>query len=115
MSRTAIFEASLAYFLEPIARFLEDESVTEIMVNGPDRIFIERRGKLELTPARFSDEDALISAIHNLTQYVGRDIGPDQPILDARLPRRARRPAVLLPASRTRRSLTLRTSRPDAR
>ncbi|HZN34306.1 MAG TPA: ATPase, T2SS/T4P/T4SS family [Pirellulaceae bacterium] len=113
MSRTAIFEASLAYFLEPIARFLEDESVTEIMVNGPDRIFIERRGKLELTPARFSDEDALISAIHNLTQYVGRDIGPEQPILDARLPSGARVHAVIPPASRTGPCLTIRKFRPD--
>ena len=86
MSRKAVFEASLAYFLEPIARFLEDETVTEIMVNGHDRIFVERKGRLEQVNARFDDEDALVSAIHNLTQYVGRDISPEQPILDARLP-----------------------------
>jgi pilus assembly protein CpaF len=113
MSHTAVFEASLAYFLEPIARFLEDEAVTEIMVNGPDRIFVERRGKLEQVSARFEDEDALISAIHNLTQYVGRDISPDQPILDARLPTGARVHAVIPPASRTGPCLTIRKFRPD--
>ena len=113
MSRNAVFEASLAYFLEPIGRFLEDESVTEIMVNGPDRIFIERRGKLEQVPARFEDEDALLSAIHNLTQYVGRDISPEQPILDARLPSGSRVHAVIPPASRTGPCLTIRKFRPD--
>ena len=113
MSRAAVFEASLAYFLEPIARFLEDDAVTEIMVNGPDRIFVERRGKLEQVAARFEDEDALISAIHNLTQYVGRDISPDQPILDARLPTGARVHAVIPPASRTGPCLTIRKFRPD--
>jgi pilus assembly protein CpaF len=62
MSRKAVFEASLAYFLEPIARLLEDEAVTEIMMNGHDRIFVERKGRLEQVNARFDDEDALVSA-----------------------------------------------------
>lgn len=113
MSRTDVFEASLAYFLEPIARFLEDDAVTEVMVNGPDRVFIERRGRLEQAPVRFDDEDALLSAIHNLTQYVGREIGPEQPILDARLPSGARVHAVIPPASRTGPCLTIRKFRPD--
>jgi pilus assembly protein CpaF len=113
MSRSAVFEASLAYFLQPIARLLEDDAVTEIMVNGPDRIFIERHGRLEPISARFEDEDALLSAIHNLTQYVGRDISPEQPILDARLPSGARVHAVIPPASRTGTCLTIRKFRPD--
>jgi len=113
MSRTEVFEASLAYFLDPIARFLEDDSVTEIMVNGPDSIFIERKGRLEQVAARFEDEDALLSAIHNLTQYVGREISPEQPILDARLPSGSRVHAVIPPASRTGPCLTIRKFRPD--
>ena len=113
MSRKAVFEASLAYFLKPIARFLEDEAVTEIMVNGHDRIFVERKGRLEQVSARFDDEDALVSAIHNLTQYVGRDISPEQPILDARLPTGSRVHAVIPPASRTGPCLTIRKFRPD--
>jgi pilus assembly protein CpaF len=113
MSRKAVFEASLAYFLEPIARYLEDDAVTEIMVNGHDRIFVERKGRLEQVSARFDDEDALVSAIHNLTQYVGRDISPEQPILDARLPTGSRVHAVIPPASRTGPCLTIRKFRPD--
>ena len=113
MSHNAVFDASLAYFLEPIGKLLDDPAVTEIMVNGPDRIFAERKGKLELVQARFADEDALLSAIHNLTQYVGRDIGPDRPILDARLPSGARVHAIIPPASRVGPCLTIRKFRPD--
>ena len=113
MSRTAVFEASLAYFLQPIAGLLEDPAVTEIMVNGHDRVFAERRGQLEAVNTRFDDEDALLSAIHNLTQYVGRDISPEQPILDARLPSGARVHAIIPPASRVGPCLTIRKFRPD--
>jgi pilus assembly protein CpaF len=100
MSRQAIFEASVSYFLGPIGAFLEDESVTEIMVNGPDQIYIERRGRLELTSARFSSDDALMSAIHNVAQWVGREINEDRPVLDARLPDGSRVHAVIPSASR---------------
>jgi len=113
MSRTAVFDASLSYFLQPIAALLEDPAVTEIMVNGPDKIFAERHGRLEAVAARFEDEDALLSAIHNLTQYVGRNIGPEQPILDARLPSGARVHAIIPPASRVGPCLTIRKFRPD--
>ena len=51
MSREAIFEASLGYFLHPIREFLDDETVSEIMVNGPDDVYIERRGRLIKTEA----------------------------------------------------------------
>ena len=113
MSRAAVFEASLSYFLQPIASLLEDPAVTEIMVNGHDRVFAERRGRLESVAARFDDEDALLSAIHNLTQYVGRDISAEQPILDARLPSGARVHAIIPPASRVGPCLTIRKFRPD--
>ncbi|NQU26472.1 MAG: CpaF family protein [Candidatus Nealsonbacteria bacterium] len=109
MSRQAIFEASTAYFLEPIGPFLQDESVTEIMVNGFDDIYVERRGKLEHTDARFPSEDALLSAIHNVAQWVGREITPEHPVLDARLPDGSRVHAVIPPSARTGIYLTIRT------
>ena len=109
MSRQAIFEASAAYFLEPIGPFLQDESVTEIMVNGFDNIYVERRGKLEHTDARFPSEDALLSAIHNVAQWVGREITPEHPVLDARLPDGSRVHAVIPPSARTGIYLTIRT------
>ena len=74
MSREAIFEASLGYFLTPVKKHLDDPSVTEIMVNGFDEVYIERRGKLEHTDSRFPSEDALLTAVHNVAQYVGREI-----------------------------------------
>ncbi len=108
MSRQAIFEASAKYFLEPIGPFLEDESVSEVMVNGFDDIYVERHGKLEHTPARFDSEDALLSAIHNVAQWVGREITDERPVLDARLPNGSRVHAIIPPCARTGVYLTIR-------
>lgn len=74
MSRDAIFEASVGYFLTPIRAFLEDDTVTEIMVNRFNEIYIERRGRLERTDASFPSHDALLSAVHNVAQFVNREI-----------------------------------------
>ena len=98
MTRQAIFEASVQYFLEPIVPLLDDESVTEVMVNGYDNVYIERRGKLEHTDARFPSDDALLSAIHNVAQWVGREISREHPVLDARLPNGFRVHAIIPPA-----------------
>ncbi len=108
MSRQAIFEASVKYFLEPIVSFLDDDSVSEIMVNRYDDIYIERRGKIEHTQARFVSNDALVSAIHNVAQWVGREITEEHPVLDARLPNGSRVHAVLPPCARTGTYLTIR-------
>jgi pilus assembly protein CpaF len=108
MSREAIFEASVEYFLNPIRQFLEDEAVSEVMVNQFDQIYIERKGQLHATDARFESEDALLSAIHNVAQWVGRQIDSENPILDARLPDGSRVNAVIPPASRQGTCLTIR-------
>ncbi len=108
MSRQAIFEASARYFLDPIAPFLDDESVTEIMVNGFDDIYIERGGRLLHTGARFASDDALLSAVHNIAQWVGREITDEHPVLDARLPSGSRVHAIIPPAARTGTYLTIR-------
>ena len=108
MSREAIFEASLGFFLTPVKRYLEDPTVTEIMVNGFDDVYIERRGKLEHTDARFPSEDALLTAVHNVAQYVGREIDENRPVLDARLPDGSRVHAVIPPSARRGTYLTIR-------
>src|SRR5262245_14222823 len=108
MSREAIFEASLTYFLSPVRQFLEDPTVTEILVNGASEVYIERAGKLEFTDARFPSEDALLSAIHNVAQYVGREIDENRPILDARLPDGSRVHAVIPPSARRGTYFTIR-------
>ncbi|RMF86608.1 MAG: CpaF family protein, partial [Planctomycetota bacterium] len=108
MSRQAIFQASVRYFLDPILPYLDDDSVTEIMVNGPHEVYIERKGKLEKTPARFADEDTLLSAINNVAQWVGREIDEQHPALDARLPDGSRVHAIIPPSSRIGPCLTIR-------
>ena len=108
MSRETIFQASIDFFLEPIRPFLHDDSVTEIMVNGFDEIYVERRGKLHETDAKFASEDALLTAVHNVAQYVGREIDEDRPILDARLPDGSRVHAVIPPSARRGTYLTIR-------
>jgi len=113
MTRETIFEASLDYFLSPIREYLRDDSVTEIMVNGFNEIYIERRGRLSRTEARFPSEDALLSAVHNVAQFVGREIDENRPILDARLPNGSRVHAVIPPSARRGTYLTIRKFKRD--
>ena len=112
MSREAIFEASVEYFLSPIGKFLSDATITEIMVNRFDQIYVERQGKLLSTSARFESEDALMSAVRNVAQWVGRDINHERPILDARLPDGSRVHAIIPPAARGGACLTIRKFKP---
>jgi pilus assembly protein CpaF len=100
MSHESVFEASVGYFLSPLRPFLQDDTVSEIMVNGHSEVYIERRGRLEKTDAQFQSHDALLSAVHNVAQYVGREIDADRPILDARLPDGSRVHVVLPPSAR---------------
>lgn len=112
-ARESIFSATLDYFLNPIGEHLRDDSVTEIMVNGFDDIYVERAGRLHHTNSRFPSEDALRSAIHNVAQYVGREIDEDRPILDARLPDGSRVHAVIPPSARNGTYLTIRKFKRD--
>lgn len=98
----------LVLFLEPIRVYLEDDDVSEIMINGPDQIFIEREGKLELTPARFVSEPALKAAAVNIAKSVGRVLTDAQPRLDARLPDGSRIHAVIPPLARCGTTIAIR-------
>jgi pilus assembly protein CpaF len=103
-----IYEQTLAHFFEPVRPYLDDPSVTEIMINGPFEIYIERRGKLQRTDATFSSVERLTAAIRNLAQYVGRDVSPTQPVLEGRMPDGSRVEAVLPPASPDGPSIAIR-------
>ncbi|MBC7385008.1 MAG: CpaF family protein [Cryobacterium sp.] len=105
---SSVFEDSVATFLANIKIYLDDESVSEVMVNGPSEIFIERRGKLERVDAKFKDEQALQAAVRNIAQFVGRRIDDENPTLDARLPDGSRVSAVLPPCSRKGTTLSIR-------
>lgn len=113
MTREAIFEASIEYFLSPIRTLLRDDSITEIMVNGYAEIYFERRGRLQLTDLQFTSEDALLTAVHNVAQYVGREIDSERPVLDARLPDGSRVHAVIPPSARRGTYLTIRKFKRD--
>ena len=94
-----IYEQTLARFFEPVRRFLADPTVTEVMINGPDEIFIERAGKIERTDARFASGEALRAALTNLAQYVGRHVDERRPILEGRMPDGSRVEAIFPPAA----------------
>ncbi|MCP4627975.1 MAG: Flp pilus assembly complex ATPase component, partial [bacterium] len=83
---TSQFTSTVRSFLEPIVAYLDDPDVSEIMINSPDEIWIERRGKIEKTDSRFESNDALMSAVNNISQFVQRRISDDTPTMDARLP-----------------------------
>ncbi len=93
------FIASLKTFFAPVAPFFDDPAVTDILINGPYTIHVERRGVLERTNARFESEDALLAALRNAAQFMGRPLGPDHPILEGRLPDGSRIEAVLPPVA----------------
>jgi pilus assembly protein CpaF len=92
-----VFEETILQFFEPIVPFLDDAAVSEIMINGPDQIYIEKRGRLELTGARFPSREALMAALRNLSQYVGKHVSEERPILEGRLPDGSRVEALLPP------------------
>jgi len=91
-----------------VKKYLDDDSVSEVLVNGPQEIFIERRGILERVPEVFKDEQALQAAVRNIAQFVGRTISEESPILDARLPDGSRVAAVMPPCSRKGTTLSIR-------
>ena len=91
------FKSALENFLGPVLEYLNDESVSEVLINGPSEIWVERGGKLYKTPAKFEGEDSLQAAINNIAQSVGRRISDKEPRLDARLPDGSRIHAVIPP------------------
>src|SRR5438309_7396544 len=94
--------------LKPISELLKDPSLTEIMVNGPDAIYVEREGRILLTDRRFADENQLLTAIDALVSSVGRRLQPGEPVLEARLPDGSRMTVVLPPVAVDGPMLTIR-------
>lgn len=90
-----IYSEALGY--GPLDPLLQDDQVSDILVNGYDRVYVERRGKLELTNVRFSDNDHLRKIIDKIVSQVGRRIDESSPLVDARLPDGSRVNAVIPP------------------
>jgi pilus assembly protein CpaF len=94
-----VFEKTLLAFFAPIRPYLDDPTVSEIMINGPDQIYVERGGVLALVDARFDGKEALTAAIRNLSQYVGKPVSASRPILEGRMPDGSRVEAILPPVA----------------
>ncbi|SKB08552.1 CpaF family protein [Aeromicrobium choanae] len=94
--------------LGPIQRLLDDDDISEIMVNHPSQIFVERKGKLTLADESFSSEDQLRRVIERIVGKVGRRIDESSPLVDARLTDGSRVNAVIPPLAVRGSSLTIR-------
>lgn len=85
--------------LGPIEPLLKDESITEVMINGPKKIFVERKGKLQLTNVQFHDDAHLMTIIERIVAPLGRRIDESSPLVDARLADGSRVNAIVPPLS----------------
>ncbi len=99
MIPASVYEGTLRSFLAPVVPLLDDESVTEVLINGPNEIFVERRGRLMKSDARFDSPEKLMSALRVIAQFVGRPFDELHPILEARLPDGSRVEALLPPVA----------------
>jgi pilus assembly protein CpaF len=92
----------------PIEPLLRDDSVTEVMVNAFDRVYVERHGKLELSDVRFVDESHVLRIIDKIVSQVGRRVDESSPMVDARLPDGSRVNAIIPPLSLNGPTMTIR-------
>ena len=88
-------------FLEPINEYLEADGISEIMINGHDKIYLEKGGRIVKTDKRFTSEKALLAAVKNIGRALGKDLNDLSPRLDARLDDGSRVAAVIPPCAMT--------------
>ncbi|MBM7660295.1 pilus assembly protein CpaF [Bacillus mesophilus] len=92
----------------PINPLLMDEDVTEVMVNGPNHVYVERKGKLELTGVVFRDNEHVMNVIEKIVSPIGRRIDESSPMVDARLPDGSRVNAIIPPLALNGPTITIR-------
>jgi len=100
-------------FLKPIEHLILDDSVSEVMVNGHHRVFVEKAGFVEEVRGLSMGEKSLMIAVKNIARRLGDDISESKPILDSRLPDGSRVAAVIPPCSLNGVTLTIRKFRRD--
>ena len=101
-----IFDETMG--LGPLEAFLHDDEITEIMVNGPSMVYVERGGKLELSSVRFRDNAHVLNIIDKIISPLGRRCDESNPMVDARLPDGSRVNAIIPPVSLVGPSITIR-------
>src|SRR4051794_32141725 len=92
----------------PIEPLLRDDTVTEVMVNGADKVYVERSGKLERTDVRFVDDQHVMRIIDKIVSQIGRRVDEASPMVDARLPDGSRVNAIIPPLALNGPTLTIR-------
>ena len=92
----------------PLESLLKDEAISEIMVNGPNQIYVERRGKIELSGVKFRDDNHVLNIIDRIISPLGRRCDESTPMVDARLPDGSRVNAIIPPVSLVGPSITIR-------
>lgn len=96
----SVFQKTLSGFLTPVQPLLQDPSVSEILINGPETVYYEQRGKLCRAPQTFESPEELEGLCQNLAQFVGKTISAERPFLEGRLPDGSRVSIVAPPAAR---------------
>jgi len=97
----------------PLQPLLDDPDISEVMVNGPKRVYIERKGKIIRTDITFPNDDAVLKTIDKIIMPLGRRIDADSPTVDARLPDGSRVNAVIPPVAIDGPSITIRKFQKD--
>lgn len=108
--RNDLFEQVIAEILGygPLEPLLQDDTISEVMVNGPDHVYIERRGKLEKVQVRFEDHDHVMRIINRIVSPIGRRVDESQPYVDARLPDGSRVNIIIPPLALNGPTITIR-------
>ncbi len=100
MDAKAIYSESIRHFLRPVLPLLDDPDVTEIMINGYDTVYFEKRGRLTLSELKFPNPSLLLAAATNIAEYCNRRIGGNYHSMDARLPDGSRVHVIVPPSAR---------------
>jgi pilus assembly protein CpaF len=100
MSNPKIYAETVRHFLAPVRSLLDDDDVTELLINGHETIFFERAGKLERSELAFPSPSALLAAAQNIAEFSQRNIGDADHSMDARLPDGSRVHVIVPPCSR---------------
>ncbi len=108
LTRDVMYFQTIKGFMGEVGTWLDDNSISEIMINGPDHVYVEKGGKLTLSDFKFKSEDQVLIIIRNIAQYVGRRITEEEPYMDARLPDGSRVACMIRPCCRCGPSISIR-------
>ncbi len=108
MLPSEIYQSSISYFLRPVGSLLADPDVTEIMINGPNDIRVEKGGKLYCTDLKFASDATLLAAVRNIAEFNGRSLDDMNLAMDGRLPDGSRVHVITPPTAKNGVHVTIR-------